>query len=318
MSTLLYDIPSNPTPRCMDQGTVRITVMGDERSGKTSLVLRCITDSYHEVATGAYMEDIYHKPVNLNTLAKDIGYEGQGLNNRIPRNMMDVYMLDCSAFEIADFSDIRNEQIIQSDAFIICFDPTDRATFSNLRTYQRRIERVRGIDDAVPIFVVATKVDLQADMKIQREEIHEMLNRFELSYDDDYFEVSSKLNLDVKQLLWQTLMKIEDYRRDQRSHLESEKLTPNTLSALMDKNATASLSATPNSTKSCMQEKVESDDINPKLHNNDDEKRELLGTDRVSARTLQCRKVSSSASQHRKSTRHTNMTKPDSTCCIVC
>lgn len=230
MSTLLlYDERPSQIPRCFDN-TIRIMVMGDNRSGKTSFILRCINGAYRDIESGLYLEDIYRRPLNLPLLLSDNRFS-RDLNVKkfLNSNIYDkkslpkeVQFLDASPFEIADFSELRNRQIIQSDAFILCFDPTSLESFLNLRTYQRRIEKVRGIDDRVPIMIVSTKSDLMLERKVSSEDILEMLSRIELSYDDDFLEISSKHNTNIKKLFVNTLIKVEKYKYDEQIALEKQ------------------------------------------------------------------------------------------------
>lgn len=225
---LIYDAQPNQIPRCYDNNTVRIMVMGDNCSGKTSFILRCLNGTYRDIESGLYMEDIYRRPLNLPSLLND-----SKLNNDhdiiefVDSNSFDkkklpkeVQFLDASPFEIADFSELRNQQIIQSDAFILCFDPTNMESLLNLRTYQRRIERVRGIDDTVPVMIVATKSDLMSERKVSNDDILEMMNRFELSYHENFMEISSKHDINIKKLFVKTIIKAEQYKYQQRNALQ--------------------------------------------------------------------------------------------------
>ena len=72
------------------------------------------------------------------------------------------------------------------------FYPTNRESLYNVRNYQRQIEQVRGIDDAVPILVVGTKCDLVADEGVSKREIRDFLEACDLSYERDYIEISSE------------------------------------------------------------------------------------------------------------------------------
>ena len=233
---LIYDTQPNQIPRCYDNNIVRIMVMGDTCSGKTSFILRCLNGTYRDIETGLYMEDIYRRPLNLPSLLND-----SKLNNDhdiiefIDSNSFDkknlpkeVQFLDASPFEIADFSELRNQQIIQSDAFILCFDPTNMESLLNLRTYQRRIERVRGIDDNVPVIIVATKSDLMSERKVSDEDILEMMNRFELSYHENFMEISSKHDINIKKLFVKTIIKAEQYKYQQRNALQLAQQLQNT------------------------------------------------------------------------------------------
>lgn len=231
MSRILYDYhgkDDSTLPRYLDERHARITVMGDALSGKTSFILRCISDTFTNIESGTYMEDIYHTKINLSNLAQDINMEYG--NPKSVVHSIEVQMLDTAEFEIGDFSDIRNEQILQSDAFILCFDLTNIESFLNLRRYQRRIEKVRGIDDNVPVLIAGTKLDLMIERCVDIKDIMQTLQRFEIDYKKDYFEISSKLNINVKDLLYRALIEVEQYkaakRKEHSQRNEEEVLTP--------------------------------------------------------------------------------------------
>lgn len=221
---LLYDAQPQQIPRCYDTGVSRIMVMGDTGSGKTSFILRCVNGTYRDIDSGVYMEDIYRRALNLPLLLHDPAFQGDhdvqefldsaAYDRRaLPK---EVDFLDAAPFEIADFSELRNQQILQSDAFLLCFDTTSEESLLNLRTYQRRIERVRGIDDNVPILIVATKADMLSERKVGSPEILETMARFELPYEHNFFEVSSKHNTNVKSLFVKALIMVEKYKYQQR------------------------------------------------------------------------------------------------------
>lgn len=251
MSRILYDLHGNDNstcPRYLDDKHARITVMGDSASGKTSFILRCVSDTFTDLdENGFMMEDIYHTKINLLNLSQDINirYDNNTTdnNNNTIIHPIEVQMLDTAEFEIADFSDIRNEQILQSDAFILCFDLTNIESFLNLRTYQRRIERVRGMDDNVPILIAGTKSDLLMERGVDINDIIQSLTRFEINYETHYFEISSKLNINIKNILYRTLISIKDYKLEQK---EKEKAS---LLAKDKKLSTPSSSSLSSSTK---------------------------------------------------------------------
>lgn len=311
MSRILYELQGNNgsiTPRYLDKTHARITVMGDSLSGKTSFIIRCISDSFTEIERGTYMEDIYHTKINMLNLAQDINirYEtsdnDKEKKNKKKKNIVhpiELQMLDTAEFEIADFSDIRNEQILQSDAFIICFDLTNIESFLNLRTYQRRIERVRGMDDNVPIMIVGTKSDLLMERCVDLNDIIQTLQRFEIDYENNYMEISSQLNINIKSLLFNTLVKVKDYKLEQESRAKlNEK---NTKTASSSSSSSSSLSST--SEQNTPSSTGETQNLSP---NNSDLEKVNIKQQRVITKTTDLP--------------NTNLTS-DSTnnqCCIIC
>ncbi|CCD24498.1 uncharacterized protein NDAI_0D01840 [Naumovozyma dairenensis CBS 421] len=310
MSTLLlYDFQKYPKPRCTDLHTARITVMGDNHCGKTSLIFRWLTNAFQQIEDGTYQEDIYHKTLNIETLLNDeyplsttntinsittdLDYDsisnephhtltddllecttetppdkhdtlhhfladiaksrhvGKQESNYDTNNTEDtekkkasnsrknayqthkhflnrphnikLQILDSQPLEIADFSELRSKQIQQSDAFILCFDSTNRESFHDIRTYQRKIERARGIDDNIPIILCCTKTDKINERKVSPDEIKDLVYKSGLDIRTDFFEVSSKHGTNVQSLLLTTLVKIENYKYQERNRLKSKK-----------------------------------------------------------------------------------------------
>lgn len=125
---------------------------------------------------------------------------------------MDIQVLDSSSLDLTDFSDLRDGQIAQADAFVVSFDPTNRESLYNVRSYQRQIEQVRGIDDTVPILVVGTKCDLMVDERVSKREICDLLEACDLSYENDYIEISSRDDINVDELFVRVLLRSEDYK----------------------------------------------------------------------------------------------------------
>lgn len=289
MSRILYDLQRNDishSQRYLDDKNARITVMGDASSGKTSFILRCVSDTFTEMHDpSSMMEDIYHTKINMDHLAQDINiHENVGDDdgtNQHHHHIINVHMLDTEEFEIADFSDIRNEQILQSDAFILCFDLTNIESFSNLRTYQRRIERVRGIDDPVPIIIAATKVDLLTERAVDYNDIVQSLKRFEIDYETDYFEISAKVNLNIKQILYTTLSNIKQYK------------------AWQAERANLSLS-------------------NSSISSNSSSHHRINDHESINMEKLQQRNITKTITVHNTEKDNINTVKDNNTCCVVC
>lgn len=260
---LIYDAQPQQIPRCYDSSVSRIMVMGDTGSGKTSFILRCINGTYRDIDSGLYMEDIYRRTLNLPLLLHDpIFASDHDVQEFLDSNVYDkralpkeADFLDAAPFEIADFSELRNQQILQSDAFILCFDTTSEESLLNLRTYQRRIERVRGIDDTVPVLIVATKADMVSERKVGSDEVLETMARFELPYETHFFEVSSKHNTNVKNLFAKTLIMVERYKYQQR-YMNQQRLDEEQRAQLQQSSPSPSPSPSPESSSPNSDEEI--------------------------------------------------------------
>lgn len=258
MALLLFDSSStwDESPRCNDVNSARIMVLGDLCSGKTSIIRHWIDHDYQPIARWESSEDLYrfqrsileiiegvpgsvdlcdtfgciHKnqecahdhegPLALNEyllrLNKKFGYQG------IKKTAItEVQVLEAASIDNSDYSALRSLQIIQADAFLLCYDLTSRESFKNLRTYFRRIQRISEAYGPCPIMVCGTKCDLITERKISAFEIKGLLQRFGLCAERDYMETSARDNVNVSRVLKSLLIKIEENKKDKRLALQS-------------------------------------------------------------------------------------------------
>lgn len=225
MSRISFDPSFSETPpRCLDKSTARITVMGDNRCGKTSLVLRWLRGTYRPVEHGAFFEDIYHRTLLFHQfMQKHLEREGNGagavgsadLDELQRYAAVDVQVLDCESGD-ADYDnvEVRTAQIKQSDGFIVCFDPHSGDPFEDVFPYIHRIREILG--DAV-IVVCSTKSDLNPEAEYKLEAIDEQLQSCGLSVAEDFVEVSAKTGTNVEKLFCKVLGKISQHKQLARS-----------------------------------------------------------------------------------------------------
>ncbi|CCH58826.1 hypothetical protein TBLA_0A10480 [Henningerozyma blattae CBS 6284] len=225
MTTLLYDSInySNSLPRFYDMSSYRITVMGSHSSGKTSLIHNWLNDQFNsKVLSNVSNDDIYYKSIHLNSTSNiNCKYVKKlnsimhlnKLNKKLNKATLQLQFLDSIPIDIEDYSDIRSEQLLQSDSFVLCFDPTSVESFNELRYYFITIDRVFNSSNSQlalpPIFIVNTKSDLNYKRTVSIQEVNLLMYKLNLSINKYYFEITSKLNLNTQNLLFTILIEIE-------------------------------------------------------------------------------------------------------------
>ncbi|CAI6550443.1 BFH_HP2_G0023230.mRNA.1.CDS.1 [Saccharomyces cerevisiae] len=217
---LSYGASLASIPRCFDLKSSKITVMGDDHYGKTSLVRSWLGSSFQISDANRYrVSDLYHKTIQFDTFVKyyrTFGVKGQLPNyvdlkaknsgtiykscgnfleerlinaNKLTaqrRTSIDVQVFDTNRMEVSYLSELTTLQIKQSDAIILCFDSTNDSSFASLESY---------------ICIIH----------------HSWVSRQAIL---DYFETSSKFNVNVEDLFLAVLLKIEKSKSDRRKLLQ--------------------------------------------------------------------------------------------------
>lgn len=257
---LLYGADSPPILRCFDLKTSKITVMGDDDSGKTSLVRNWLNSTFQNSDPNHYrVSDIYHKTVQFNyfkefyhtfvtakaQLSNDVYHAVENpntvgsyadilekymidaniCNNKSVvgrRTKINVQISDTNQMDISCYSDLTTVQIKQSDAIILCFDSTNESSFASLEYYICTIHQVSLESKLnIPIIIACTKCDLVSERTIYYDRILAFLQDLNFSPDSlDYFETSSKLDINVEELFFAALLKIEKSKNDCRKLLQ--------------------------------------------------------------------------------------------------
>ncbi|GFP73321.1 uncharacterized protein YHR022C [Saccharomyces cerevisiae] len=222
---LSYGASLASIPRCFDLKSSKITVMGDDHYGKTSLVRSWLGSSFQiSDANRCRVSDLYHKTIQFDTFVKY--YRTFGVKGQLPnyvdlkaknsgtiykscgnfleerlinankstaqrRTSIDVQVFDTNRMEVSYLSELTTLQIKQSDAIILCFDSTNDSSFASLESYICIIHHVRLECELVIPIIIAY-----------------------------YFETSSKFNVNVEDLFLAVLLKIEKSKSDRRKLLQ--------------------------------------------------------------------------------------------------
>jgi small GTP-binding protein len=142
--------------------------MGQGGVGKTAMVLRYTTGDFNE----QYM------PTIGDMYTKDVEVFGA------PRHIE----IDDTAGQEA-YADLKKEKMSTGDGYVLVYSITDDTTFSKLDRVRDEITRAQE-GRPIPIFLVGTKKDLEADRAVSEKERAAKARQWNCQS----FEVSSKTN----------------------------------------------------------------------------------------------------------------------------
>lgn len=239
MIPLLYNSDdTSEKPRYLDEAS-RIMVIGDPKVGKTSMIIKWLTDTYENIAEGSYSDDIYRKRIQYYS-ANDLRESGFTSEQDVVEFNMDkshrfqytkkdhinVEILDANINYISEYysDELRTLQVKQSDAVVICFDGKWHVSFDNLREYYTLIKDSLEGQENIPIVFCNTKIDYFMEDKVEFNEISTFLTELGLDYDKDYFETSSKHNINVKEFIFSLLYRIEKNKERIRKKYSKEQI----------------------------------------------------------------------------------------------
>lgn len=145
--------------------TFKITLLGDGRVGKTTLINRHLTGQFEKKYVATLGVEVH--PLRFNT------NHGSKILN----------IWDCAGQE--KFGGLRCGYYVQSEGLIVMFDLTSKVTFENVEKWINSYGRIAG----GPIVLCGTKCDLE-----NKEVTNEMILTLISKYRIKYYEISSKTN----------------------------------------------------------------------------------------------------------------------------
>jgi Ras-related protein Rab-7A len=153
----------------------KIIIIGDSSVGKTSLLKRYITDNFSERYKSTIGVDFLNKILKI--------------NNRL----IEVQIWDTAGTD--RFYSMSNAFYRGTDACIVVFDLTNIKSFLNLESWiDEFLINANPIEpESYPFAIVGNKADLHDEIKI----FPNMINKFCQTKNINYFETSSKLNINI-------------------------------------------------------------------------------------------------------------------------
>ena len=160
----------------------KICVLGDSGVGKSSLCDRFIYDIFHDYHASTIGVDFYPAYINYDK-----------------ETTLKVQIWDTSG-QLA-FHNIIQSYFRGTDAFILVFDITAKASFNSLRLWMEKIRSFANRED-VPVLLIANKCDFPPQIS------HEDITSFVEEYNNIFLfiQTSAKDNTNVTEL-FQTISK---------------------------------------------------------------------------------------------------------------
>ena len=149
-------------------GVLSIAVMGDGGAGKTAATIQWVANHFVEYYDPT-IEDSYRKTVVLENKS------GEALTQN-------VEVLDTAGQQ--EFSPLRDSWIRSSDAFLLIYSITSRASLLELREIVRQIKRTKDYDDAsdrLVMHMVGNKLDLDHLREVSTQEAEALARELGIS-----------------------------------------------------------------------------------------------------------------------------------------
>ncbi|HMF32411.1 MAG TPA: Rab family GTPase [Candidatus Lokiarchaeia archaeon] len=129
----------------------KVTVLGDNGVGKTSLILRYVRNEFTET---------YKPTLGADFMVKKLEIEDH------PGDSITLAIWDLAGQE--DFTQLHDYYLVGTVAAIICFDITDRSTFEHVPNWIAEIKKICG---DIPYILVGTKRDLEDERQVTEDEM---------------------------------------------------------------------------------------------------------------------------------------------------
>ncbi|XP_055681104.1 ras-like GTP-binding protein RhoL [Lutzomyia longipalpis] len=154
--------------------TKNIVVVGNGSVGKTSLLLAFTQGTFPEIHVATV-------------------YDTEEITMTIDGNEHYIKLHDTAGQE--DYERLRRFSYHLADAFVLCYDITDRVSFDNIEL--KWIDELRGDNEDIPVILVATKEDKRNRHCVPRKEGEDLCGRIRA---DAFFECSAKTGKNVEEI----------------------------------------------------------------------------------------------------------------------
>ena len=181
--------------------SLKIIVVGDYKTGKTSLIKR-FTEKNFKVSWDS-------------TVGFDVSKKILNIDGRI---IMNLAIWDTGGFT-SQISPTKEKIFKLADAAIIVIDKTDQSKLKTTKKWYNEI--IKSIPYDLPIFLVVTKNDIiLIDSQLGLKDIEDWSEK----YDIDYFLVSAKTGENVEDLFFEIIYKIIGSKADNKSYESIEEI----------------------------------------------------------------------------------------------
>ena len=207
----------------------KLVFLGDQSSGKTSIIQRAIDDTFPKRYMATVGVDFVSKTMKLP--GDDASDENQSPQQQTPggngkgtgttgagggdssgrKNTLKLQLWDTAGQE--RFKASIPSYIRDSHVAVITFDITNRQQFDNIPKWVEQVREIRG-DDTV-IWLVATKVDLPLyERKVSWLEMEDTALKHKL----EFMEVSSKAGYNIRELFYEMTQKLPHVAQNLTTH----------------------------------------------------------------------------------------------------
>ena len=201
----------------------KIIIIGDSCTGKSSLLLKLVDDSFtdaHKVTIGVDFKAKYLVSKNAEGIDK----------------IVKLRIWDTAGQE--RFRSIIKTYYTGTHGIILTFDLTNLEAFEHLETWMDELTQSKI--DLSPIMLVGTKSDLETKRKVHQDLIDNFIADYtEAGFNIEYLECSSKLGTNVKlvfQNLADKLMLVKNIYRTESEKLELSQIENTTQYESTDQN----------------------------------------------------------------------------------
>jgi GTPase KRas len=176
-----HDIPRCPVFAAVMNTQYTIGMLGDDGVGKFCLIIALVQknfiDEYRPCTAWVFQP---HVVVDDRWCTLDILYR-EGL----------------------EYSSVRDDLVRKSQGFVLTYAITSRTSFDSVYHFREQILRVKD-EDRVPMVVVGSKCDLEAERQVAREEGQKMAE----SFGCPFFETSSKDHVNIEAIFHEIIREI--------------------------------------------------------------------------------------------------------------